>query len=47
MFAQNDNCPKCGMPVSKGDRPTESGGETFCCQGCAEGGDCTCSQHQH
>src|ERR1700729_846850 len=37
-------CPGCGM--SKNEWPGEGythEGETFCCQGCAEGTGCTCS----
>src|SRR5579864_3729138 len=36
-------CPGCGM--IKNDWPGEGythEGETYCCQGCAEGGGCTC-----
>lgn len=43
----DDNCPNCGMPVSSGDEPTIAGGQMYCCQGCASGGDCTCAAHNH
>jgi len=41
------NCSQCGMSLSEGDNPTERDGITYCCEGCASGGDCTCSKHQH
>src|SRR5262245_44914463 len=36
-------CPGCGMPKDEwpGEGYTE-GGETYCCQGCAEGTGCVC-----
>lgn len=40
-------CPKCEMAISDGDNPTMSGGQMYCCGGCASGGDCTCSKHAH
>jgi hypothetical protein len=24
-----------------------AGGQMYCCQGCASGGDCTCAAHNH
>ena len=37
-------CPGCGMPKNEwpGEGYTHEG-ETFCCQGCAEGTGCTCA----
>jgi len=43
----NESCPKCGMQISTGDNPTTRDGETYCCEGCASGGVCTCSGHDH
>jgi hypothetical protein len=39
-------CPRCGMPRSqwkenRGQGVTQ-GGQTYCCQGCAQGTGCTC-----
>ena len=41
------NCPMCGMDTATGSNPTTRDGKTYCCEGCANGGDCTCSQHDH
>ena len=44
---RNQDCPRCGMPIASGSSPTTSGDETYCCQGCASGGECTCPGHEH
>lgn len=41
------NCPSCGMAVANGSKPTTRDGTTFCCEGCSNGGACTCDQHDH
>lgn len=35
-------CPNCGMDVAKGSNPTEKDGQTYCCEGCANGTGCVC-----
>ena len=39
-------CPKCGMAkrdwTENGGQGYTSGGQTYCCRGCAEGTGCTC-----
>ena len=41
-------CVRCGMPDSQwtgsGGVGVKSGGQTYCCQGCAENTGCTCQQ---
>ena len=38
-------CPACDMEF---DWPgVEEGGETYCCEACAEGRPCICPQHGH
>jgi hypothetical protein len=44
---QSELCPRCKEPVATGDRPTTLDGYTYCCDGCAEGGVCSCSKHEH
>jgi hypothetical protein len=42
-----ETCPGCGMERSewKGNngQGVHQNGETYCCQGCADGVDCTCA----
>ena len=41
-------CPTCGMSLSaKATIGFTRDGETFCCQGCAEGTGCTCATPAH
>ena len=39
-------CPQCGMSKEdwkgNGGRGVTKSGKTFCCQGCADGDECTC-----
>jgi hypothetical protein len=41
-----DTCARCGLPRSAWQGSDGNGytldGETYCCQGCAEGAGCTC-----
>lgn len=30
------------MDISKGSDPTEKNGQTYCCEGCANGTGCVC-----
>lgn len=41
------NCPKCGMPMAQASDPTTRNGQTYCCQGCSNGSQCTCPGHSH
>lgn len=43
----DQNCPKCAMPMAQASNPTTQNGRTYCCQGCADGGQCTCPGHSH
>ncbi|HLH21584.1 MAG TPA: hypothetical protein VK066_03630 [Chloroflexota bacterium] len=40
------NCVSCGMPRNQwkgnGGQGVTQNGQTYCCQGCASGGACTC-----
>ncbi len=40
------NCPRCDMPVATGSNPTTKDGRTYCCEGCAAGGECSCPAHK-
>lgn len=41
-------CPQCGMPLNVvGTETTSREGVTYCCAGCAQGGECTCDSHGH
>ena len=46
MTMSQPQCPKCGMPQTEWLGSAREGyvkdGETYCCQGCAEGPGCTC-----
>jgi hypothetical protein len=39
-------CPRCGMTRERwkgnGGQGVQSGGQTYCCQGCANNTGCTC-----
>ena len=46
-FEMNDQtCPTCGMDQKDWSRSKgyQQGGESYCCQGCAEGTGCTCAE---
>lgn len=45
--ATDRNCPNCAMPLTQGSQPTVRNGVTYCCEACADGGQCTCSGHSH
>jgi len=44
-------CPTCGKEQQdwggSGGRGFKKGGESYCCQGCAEGTGCTCDQESN
>lgn len=35
-------CANCGMDMEIASEPTERGGKTYCCRGCASETGCTC-----
>jgi hypothetical protein len=42
-------CPSCGMEKAEWSNPKQGfvkEEETYCCQGCAEGTGCTCSEDE-
>jgi len=40
----NESCPNCGMEREQWPNPqgVQVEGETYCCEGCADGSGCTC-----
>ncbi len=43
---ENQVCPTCGMDRKDWSKTQgyQQGGEAYCCEGCAEGTGCTCSE---
>jgi hypothetical protein len=46
MQSGDQTCPRCGMTRDRwqgnGGQGVQSGGQTYCCQGCADNTGCTC-----
>ena len=46
IYAGSQTCSNCGMAKEEwqgnGGEGYQYQGQTYCCQGCAEGGGCTC-----